>query len=123
MISCWRNVDECIRDAKEIKRREMIAKEIARTSASIRKKHRALKTGKMEEEVALQKHFQPIVEPLKQFVEQTTIATAVKPEKDYAKTELNVSSIKSLDNDNDDHDDASKPKFARKRLKSAMMKR
>ena len=44
------------------KDREKIAKEIAETSDSIRKKCRALKTDKMEEGIALERHFKPIIE-------------------------------------------------------------
>lgn len=51
--------------------REKIVKEIAKTSDSIRKKYRSLKTGKMEENDALERHFKPISEPLKQLVENT----------------------------------------------------
>ncbi|KYQ51996.1 hypothetical protein ALC60_08892 [Trachymyrmex zeteki] len=50
--------------------RERIAK-FAKTSDSIRKKYRALKTGKMEEDIALERHFKPIIEPLKQIVKNT----------------------------------------------------
>ncbi|KYM96057.1 hypothetical protein ALC62_13290 [Cyphomyrmex costatus] len=50
----------------ELKDRERIAKQIAKTSDSIRKKHRALKTGKIDKDIALEKHFKPVVEPLKQ---------------------------------------------------------
>jgi len=56
-------------DAKDIEERERLAKEIARTSESIRKKYRALKTGRMEKEIDLEKHFKPIIEPLKQIAE------------------------------------------------------
>jgi hypothetical protein len=52
-----------------IKEREKLAKEIARTSKSIRKKYWALKTGRMEKKIDLEKHFKPIVEPLKQIAE------------------------------------------------------
>ncbi|KYQ53669.1 hypothetical protein ALC60_04233 [Trachymyrmex zeteki] len=62
--------------------RERIAKEIAKTSDSIRKKYRALKTGKMEEDIALERHFKPIIELLKQIVENT-----VEPSKDPIKNE------------------------------------
>ncbi|XP_070529942.1 uncharacterized protein [Cardiocondyla obscurior] len=55
----------------ELKNREIIAKKIAQTSDSIRKKYHAMKTGKMEEDIALERHFKPIVEPLKQIVENT----------------------------------------------------
>lgn len=53
------------------KDREKIAREIAKTSESIRKKYRALKTGKMAEDVALERHFKPIVEPLRKIAENT----------------------------------------------------
>ncbi|KYN29554.1 hypothetical protein ALC57_00996 [Trachymyrmex cornetzi] len=54
------------------KDREKVAKEIAKTSDSIRKKYRALKTGKMDEDIVLERHFKPIIDPLKQIVENTT---------------------------------------------------
>ncbi|KYN19188.1 hypothetical protein ALC57_08482 [Trachymyrmex cornetzi] len=53
------------------KDREKIAKEIAKTSDSIRKKYRALKPGKMEKDIALERHSKPIIDPLKQIVENT----------------------------------------------------
>ncbi|KYN28194.1 hypothetical protein ALC57_02394 [Trachymyrmex cornetzi] len=53
------------------KDREKVAKDIAKTSDSIRKKYRALKTGKIDEDIALERHFKPIVDPLKQIVENT----------------------------------------------------
>jgi len=56
---------------EEIKDRERIAKQVAKTSDSICKKYRALKVGKMEEDIALERHFKLIVEPLKQIVENT----------------------------------------------------
>lgn len=60
--------------------REKIAREIAKTSESIRKKYRALKTGKMEEDVALERQFKPITDPLKQLVENTVESDAPKIE-------------------------------------------
>ena len=42
-------------DSLEIKDRERMGKEIAKTSEAIRKKHQALKTGKMEEDIALER--------------------------------------------------------------------
>lgn len=56
---------------KNICDREKIVKEIAKTSESIRRKHRALKTGKMAEDIALEKHFKPIIEPLQKIVKNT----------------------------------------------------
>jgi len=58
-------------DRKKLKNRERIAKQTAKTSDSIRKKYRTLKTGKMEEDDELERHFKPIIEPLKQIVENT----------------------------------------------------
>ena len=63
-------------DTLEVKDRERIAKEIAKTSEAIRKKHQALKTGKMEEDIALERYFKPIVEPLKHIAENTTSVEA-----------------------------------------------
>jgi vancomycin resistance protein YoaR len=67
-----------------IEEREKLIKEIARTSKSIRKKYRMLKTGRMEEEAELEKQFKPIVEPLKQIAENIRVdepheATVVTP--------------------------------------------
>jgi len=57
--------------SKEIKDREKIAKQIVKMSDSIRKKYRALKTGKIKENIALERHFKSIVKPLKQIVKNT----------------------------------------------------
>ncbi|KYN15784.1 hypothetical protein ALC57_11990 [Trachymyrmex cornetzi] len=62
--------------------RERITKEIAKMSDSIRKKYRALKTGKMARDIALKRHFKPIIDPLKQIVENTAESS-----KDPAMTE------------------------------------
>src|SRR5436190_3091360 len=60
--------------------REAIVKEIAKTSESIRQKYHALKMGKMEEDVELERHFKPITEPLKQLVENTVgVESNIKP--------------------------------------------
>jgi hypothetical protein len=58
-------------ETNQIKSRERLAKEIAKTSDAIRQKYLALKTGKMEEDIALEKHFKPIVEPLKRIADAT----------------------------------------------------
>ncbi|EGI69381.1 hypothetical protein G5I_01885 [Acromyrmex echinatior] len=51
----------------DVREREKIAREIKKTSESIRKKHRALKTGKIED-MALDRHFKPIIKSLRQIV-------------------------------------------------------
>jgi len=53
------------------KNHEKIAKEITKMSDSIRKKYRALKTGKIEENIVLERHFKSIIDSLKQIVENT----------------------------------------------------
>ncbi|KYN17531.1 hypothetical protein ALC57_10180, partial [Trachymyrmex cornetzi] len=42
---------------------------IEKTSESIRKKHRALETGRIEEDIALDRHFKPLIELLRLFVD------------------------------------------------------
>jgi len=51
--------------------REKIVKEIEKMSESIRKKHRALKTGRIEKDMVLNKHFKPIIKSLRQIVHRT----------------------------------------------------
>ena len=53
----------------DVREREKIAREIKKTSESIHKKHRALKTGRIEEDIALDRHFKPIIKPLQQIVD------------------------------------------------------
>jgi len=53
----------------DVRAREKIAREIEKMSESIRKKHRALKTGRIEEDMALDRHFKPIIKPLQQIVD------------------------------------------------------
>ncbi|EGI66656.1 hypothetical protein G5I_04772 [Acromyrmex echinatior] len=58
---------------KSISERKKTAKLIAKTRASIRKKHQALKTGIMENEIVLEKQLKPIIEPLKQIAGNTEV--------------------------------------------------
>lgn len=53
----------------EIDDREKVVREIAKTSESIRKKYRALKTGRIEEDMILERQLKPIINPLKQIAE------------------------------------------------------
>jgi len=49
----------------DVRKREKIAREIEKTSESIRKKHRALKTSRIEEgRLALDRHFKLLFKPL-----------------------------------------------------------
>jgi len=47
-----------------VREREKITREIEKMSESICKKHRALKTGRIEEDIALYRHFKPIIKSL-----------------------------------------------------------
>ena len=51
----------------DVHERKKIAREIEKTSESIRKKHRTLKTDRIEENIALNRHFKPFIEPLRLF--------------------------------------------------------
>ncbi|KYN09192.1 hypothetical protein ALC57_18705 [Trachymyrmex cornetzi] len=53
----------------DVREREKIVREIEKTSESIRKEHRALKTGRIEESIALDRHFEPLIEPLRLFAD------------------------------------------------------
>ena len=88
-------------DTKEIEQREKIAKEIARTSESIRKKHRTLKTGRDEHEVQLKKQLKPIVEPLQQIIENTVPVRKKQNRKKHRgdEQELQITPEKISDND------------------------
>ncbi|KAL6254083.1 hypothetical protein P5V15_014742 [Pogonomyrmex californicus] len=85
-----------------IKDREKIAKQIPKTSDSIRKKYCALKTGKIAEDVALEKHFKPIVEPLKQIVENIEESQLIKKGANVAK-DIGIKKKKREDDDDDDN--------------------
>src|SRR5436190_14528867 len=94
----------------DIVEREKTARQIARTQASIRRKHRALKTHAMESELALEKHYQPIVEPLKQLVAETTeIKQEDNPSPIVTAQEIARSTLlgkkRKLEKRNDDDDD------------------
>jgi len=54
-------------------------REIEKTAESIRKKHRALKTGKIEEDIATKSHFKSIIEPLQKIVDNSNMR-AIKDE-------------------------------------------
>ena len=69
-------------------KREQLAKEIEKTSESIRKKHRALKAGKIEEDIAMERRFKPIVEPLKQIAEHSEESQPIKREIKDIKREI-----------------------------------
>ncbi|KYN12957.1 hypothetical protein ALC57_14869 [Trachymyrmex cornetzi] len=53
----------------DVREFEKIVREIEKTSESIRKKHRALKTGRIEEGINLDRHFKPLIEPLRLFAD------------------------------------------------------
>ncbi|KAL6256641.1 hypothetical protein P5V15_005722 [Pogonomyrmex californicus] len=82
------------------KDREKIAKQIAKTSDAIRKKYRALKIGKIAEDIGLEKRFKPIVELLKQIVEKTEESQSIEKE---AK-DLGIKKKQKREDCNDDND-------------------
>ena len=54
-------------DVRE-RERAKIAREIEKTSESICKKHRAMKTGRIEENIMLDRHFKLVIKPLRLFL-------------------------------------------------------
>ncbi|KYN27634.1 hypothetical protein ALC57_02975 [Trachymyrmex cornetzi] len=66
----------------DVREREKIAREIEKTSESIRKKHRALKTGRIEEDMALKRHVKPIIKPLRQIVDSPGVLTIKRQSRD-----------------------------------------
>ena len=94
-----------INSSTKLKDRERVAKQIAKTSDSIRKKYRTLKTGKIEKDVELKRHLQPIVEPLKQIVENTAGKKfqPIKKEVNVAQNK-NIKKRKPKDNKNNEDD-------------------
>lgn len=100
--------------------REKLVREIARTSESIRKKHRALKSGRMEEKLSLQKHFQPVIQPLEKLVEKIDVgAKANDVTKIKLTKEEEPSNVKFLfpKRVRDMNDDGATPKHNVKRRK------
>jgi len=80
---------------KDIRKREKIVKEIEKTAESIRKKHRALKTGKIEEDIATKNHFKPIIEPLQKIVDNSSVhAIKDEPRDDDIKTSFIQKDVK-----------------------------
>ncbi|KYN44966.1 hypothetical protein ALC56_00618 [Trachymyrmex septentrionalis] len=62
--------------------REKIARAIEKTSESIRKKHSALKTDRIEEDIALNKRFKPLIEPLRLFVDSPDVRATKRESRD-----------------------------------------
>ena len=72
----------------------------------IRKKYCALKIGKIDKVIALEKHFKPIIECLKQIVENTANdeSQPIKKEVNVIK-DKNIKKWKLEDNEDNVHDD------------------
>ncbi|EGI58683.1 hypothetical protein G5I_13201 [Acromyrmex echinatior] len=66
----------------DVREREKIAREIEKTSESIRKKHRALKTDRIEENMVLDRHFNPLTEPLRLFVDSSSVRATKRESRD-----------------------------------------
>ena len=96
---------------KSTSEREKTAKLIAKTSASIRKKHRALKTGIMENEIVLEKQLKPIIEPFKQIgnTERGGKPFETKFMENKQKNKREHSDDEDDDDDNDDDDNDAIP--------------
>jgi len=61
--------------SSDICERKKIVRKIEKTSESIRKKYRALKTGKIKDDIATKKHLGPIIELLQKIVDSSSVHT------------------------------------------------
>jgi len=66
----------------DVRKREKIVKEIEKTSESIRKKYRALKTDRIDESIALNRHFKPLIEPRRLFVDSPGVHATKRKSRD-----------------------------------------
>jgi len=71
-------------------------RETEKTTESIRKKHRALKIGKIEEDIAIKSYFKPIIEPLQKIVDNSSMR-AIKDERDDDVDSMETSSVPKSD--------------------------
>src|SRR5580765_23403 len=101
-------------ESDNIREREKIARKIAKTSESIRKKHRALKTGKIDDDIAVKTHFKPIIEPLQKIVDSSLIAVKNEPESN-ADAKIKTLPIKRYEEEEEEEEEDVTPK-KRKRL-------
>ncbi|XP_070158801.1 uncharacterized protein [Polyergus mexicanus] len=105
---------------EDIREREKIARAIVKTSESIRKKHRALKTGKIEEDIVLDRRFRPLIEPLQKIVDNSS-SIAVKNEP-ASNTDAGIEALsipkREKDDDDDDDDDVTPQKRKRSNVRS-----
>jgi len=89
-------------NSKELKDCERIVKQIAKTNDSIHKKYHVLKISKIEEDIALEEHFKPIVE---QIIENNAdkVPQPIKKEANVAK-DRNIKKRKPEENEKDDNE-------------------
>ena len=72
----------------DVREREKIAKEIEKRIESIRKKHRALKIGRIEENITLDRYFKPLIEPLQLFVDSPGVRATKRESRDKNATSV-----------------------------------
>src|SRR5580765_3182515 len=101
-------------ESDNIREREKIARKIAKTSESIRKKHRALRNGKIDDDIAVKTHFRTIIEPLQKIVDSNLIAVKNEPESN-ADAKIKTLSIKRYEEEEEKEEEDVTPK-KRKRL-------
>ena len=102
-------------ESDNIREREKIARKIAKTSESIRKKHRALKTGKIDDDIAVKTHFKPIIEPLQKIVDSSLIAVKNEPESN-ADAKIKTLPIKRYEEEEEEEEEEDVTPKKRKRL-------
>jgi len=87
-----------IENNNNIREHEKIAREIEKTSESIRKKHRALKTSKIEDNIAMKTRFKPIIEPRQKIVDNSNVR-AIKGESELPDDDVKTLSVQKRKED------------------------
>src|SRR5580765_3626508 len=102
-------------ESDNIREREKIARKIAKTSESIRKKHRALRNGKIDDDIAVKTHFRTIIEPLQKVVDSSLIAVKNEPESN-ADAKIKTLPIKRYEEEEEEEEEEDVTPKKRKRL-------
>jgi len=76
-------------------------RKIEKTAESlfVRKKHRALKTCKIEEDIAIKSHFKPIIEPLQKIVDNSSIRVIKDEPRDNDDDDVKTLSVQKREED------------------------
>ncbi|KYN30399.1 hypothetical protein ALC56_15329 [Trachymyrmex septentrionalis] len=87
----------------DVRERKKITRAIEKTSESIRKKHRSLKTDRIEEGIALDRHFTHLIEPLRLFANSPGVRATKRELRDEDTASVHKHERKKEENPMIDH--------------------